>query len=119
MQGMIVYTVTGTDANGCSVTDEVVITIVDTSTYAMPNAFSPNGDGLNEDFGPVLTGTITVIDFKVFNRWGELVHNDASSRWDGFYKGERQETDVYVYMIKMETFEGELIELTGDIHLMR
>ncbi len=118
-QGTITYTLTGTDVNGCTVTDEVVITIVDTSNYTMPNAFSPNGDGLNEDFGPVITGTIEVVEFKVFNRWGELVHNDPTSRWDGFYKGERQETDVYVYLITLETYEGEQIELTGDIHLMR
>lgn len=116
--GTITYTVTAA-LNGCEVTDEVVITIMDSSLWSIPNAFSPNDDGLNDTFGPVISGTIQITTFKVFNRWGELVHDDVSSRWDGGFRDEIQVSDVYVYMIVLTTFEGEKIELTGDVMLMK
>ncbi len=116
--GTITYIVTAA-FNDCEITDEVVITIIDSSLWSIPNAFSPNEDGLNETFGPVISGTTQISQFKVFNRWGELVHDDINSRWDGSFRGQRQVADVYVYMVLLTTFEGEEIELTGNVMLMR
>ncbi len=116
--GTITYIVTASQ-NGCEVTDEVVIIIVDSSTWSIPNAFSPNDDGLNDTFGPITGGTIQVTTFKIFNRWGEKVHDDPNSRWDGSFRGSKQVSDVYIYMILLTTFEGETVELTGDVMLMK
>ncbi len=115
--GTITYTVTAT-LNGCVVTDEVVVTIIDSSLWAIPNVFSPNADGLNDDFGPVVNGSTQVTTFKVFNRWGEVVHDDVAARWDGTFRGKKQVGDAYTYLIILTTFENKDIELTGSVTLM-
>ncbi len=116
--GSITYTVTAV-LDGCEITDEVTIITEDNSIYEIGNAFSPNDDGLNDTFGPLVSGTTRVTTFKVFNRWGELVHDDATSRWDGNLRDKIQVTDVYTYVIILQTFEGEQIELVGDVTLLR
>ena len=116
--GTFTYTVTA-DLNGCKVTDEVRITVEDRSRWEIPNAFSPNGDDLNDTFYPVLYGSAEVIGFKVFNRWGELVHNNASMRWDGTFRGEQQAQENYTYLIVIQTGNNDSEEITGSILLIR
>jgi len=114
-EGTITYTVTAT-VNGCPVTDEVVIRITDDVTWEIANVFSPNGDQLNDDFGIITTATVTT--FKVFNRWGELVH-DSTNRWDGTFRGADQVSDIYTYYIVLQNFDGDAVPVTGDVFLMR
>ncbi|MBC8321500.1 MAG: gliding motility-associated C-terminal domain-containing protein [Bacteroidetes bacterium] len=67
-----------------------------------PNAFTPNGDGLNDEFKPVTaTGEIEHFSLSIFNRWGALIYqtNDISQGWDGTYKGEFCMPGAYVYKI--------------------
>ena len=114
-EGTITYTVTAT-VNDCPVTDGVVIRITDDITWDIPNAFSPNGDMLNDDFGIITAATVTT--FKIFNRWGELVH-DSTGRWDGTFRGVAQVSDVYTYYIVLQNFSGETVPVTGDVLLVR
>jgi len=117
--GTTVYTLTVTSA-GCTVTDEIVVTISDLSIPEIPNVFSPNGDDRNDSFGvPPGSASTHVTTFRIFNRWGELVHDDAMNRWDGTFRGEAQEQDVYTYYIVIERFNNDPIQLTGDVLLMR
>ena len=73
----------------------------------MATAFTPNGDGKNDKFYPVLNGpnsSSKVIAFRVYNRWGQLVYDNPNAPgWDGGYGGTPQATDTYVYFVTVES----------------
>jgi gliding motility-associated-like protein len=86
----------------------------------IPNSFSPNGDGKNEVL--YFRGKyIGELDFKLYNRWGELVFEtqDTQIGWDGIYKGQEAQADVYVYTVKAVCLDGQVFEEKGDITLIR
>ncbi|MBP6825840.1 MAG: gliding motility-associated C-terminal domain-containing protein [Saprospiraceae bacterium] len=89
-----------------------------------PNAFTPNADGVNDLFSPVLQGCdVEFIEFSVYSRWGELMYEGfrQSDRWDGTtLNGTEAPSDVYVYTARYK-FSGEAAEKTekGDVTLLR
>lgn len=95
------YSVEVASALGCIGTDTVWLRPCN-FRLLMPNAFSPDGDGLNDDFGPVW-GEILPIEYKmmVFNAWGQLLFesNDFSNKWNGSFNGEKVKAGVYAYII--------------------
>lgn len=85
------------------------------------NAFSPNGDGENDVLFVKGFG-ITELEFKIYNRWGELVFesNNINIGWDGSFKGRAQEAEVYVYTLKAKFENGVETSLRkGNITLLR
>ncbi|MFM7024044.1 MAG: gliding motility-associated C-terminal domain-containing protein [Flavobacteriales bacterium] len=93
------YTVT-ISAGTCSVDDEVTVVDYCPTTFYIPNAFTPNGDGRNETFGA--SGQyLEDFEILIFNRWGELIYksNDYQASWDGTYHGKKVEQDVYVWKV--------------------
>lgn len=112
------YTITITDANGCIGTDEVVV-IVDID-FNVPNAFSPNGDGINDVFN-ISTDILISYEINIFNRWGDLVFssNDIEIGWDGNVNGKAQEIGMYTYVINSVTTLNTPIVKTGTITLLR
>ncbi len=109
----------------CSDTDTVVIhnTLCD-CIVEMPTAFSPNGDGKNDRFRPVVEAGCTVRGFtmEVYNRWGQLVYTgtDFSSGWDGTWNGTPADIGAYFYTVRMEVgTEHHLFNKTGDVTLVR
>jgi gliding motility-associated-like protein len=86
----------------------------------VPNAFSPNGDGIN-DVVKLEGKGIVKLTFCIFNRWGEKVFetNDKSIGWDGYYKGVLQEMEVYTYSVHAELINGDVVPLKGNITLLR
>lgn len=86
----------------------------------VPNAFSPNGDGIN-DLILVEGEGIVALNFKIYNRWGEVVFetSDQSVGWDGVYKGVAQEMEVYTYFVDATFIDGENVKLRGNITLLR
>ncbi len=116
-----VYTLTVADAQNPVCTNTVDVGPKDClpkcGFFEMPNAFSPNGDGINDTYYPVSLWEFQVLDFKIYNRWGELVH-DSVERWDGKYKGKHHGSDVFVYIITVDTFCGVKKE-HGDVTLLR
>jgi len=95
------YNLIAIDENGCVSEDNVTVNVFVDTLLWVPNAFSPNGDGSNDIFR-VYGKNFKTIEFKVFNRWGELVFftTDPSQGWDGTYKGKEMVPGVYVYSIK-------------------
>ncbi len=92
----------------------------------LPNAFSPNGDGINDAFRPLMPPGIEVTDyvFRVFDRWGNLVFetNETEDAWDGSYRGSSLPQGVflyYVYFKYKDDFEEDFAKFTGDILLTR
>ena len=90
----------------------------------IPNAFTPDGDALNDSFWPIIPqecADIQVTEIKVFSRWGELVFEtrDPNLRWDGNYNNDPAASDVYVYSIKLVNGAGESGTRNGELTLLR
>ena len=115
------YTVIATDANGCTTESDVVFYNTK-RCFDIPNAFTPNGDGANDTFGPVLGGgSATVTKFVIFNRWGQKVFEatPAQKAWDGIANDKAAPSDVYVYHMVVRFGNGEEKEYHGDVTLLR
>jgi gliding motility-associated-like protein len=89
----------------------------------MPNAFTPNGDGKNDVFAPVLAldRSYNMVDFRIFNRWGQVLHSTSNinSGWDGTFKGAPQEQGVYYYTLTIYFMDGSKQAFKGDLMLIR
>jgi gliding motility-associated-like protein len=122
------YTVVITDLNGCEAEASVLVTVQREEGIYIPNAFSPNDDGVNDLFlifareGYVAN----VRSFLVFDRWGDLVHEyydfipgDPAHGWDGFFRGQRMNSAVFAYFAIVEIIDGEEILFEGDVTLVR
>lgn len=106
-------------ANGCPATDSALIKIILKNNFYIPNAFTPNGDGNNDDFYILAQRGVEVLEFQVFNRIGEKVH-EALYAWDGTYKGKPAPAGTYVYYLKLALFgEQQSISRKGSVVLIR
>lgn len=105
---------------GCSDTTCIPVNTIIVPGLAVPNAFSPNGDGVNDKVFVRGFG-IAKMMFRIFNRWGEVVFitDNQSVGWDGFHKGKLQPQDVYHYTLDVEFVDGQKIVKKGDITLLR
>lgn len=112
------YTVFVMDtAVGCSDTAEVTVYVIYPDLIAMPNAFTPNGDGHNDGFYPVLLGAFQVVtEFRIYDRWGALIHNGPEP-WNGDFKGAGQPAGTYIYYVVVRVPDDENIGATKDIKL--
>ena len=112
-----VYYVTAT-LNNCKIVDSVIVR-VEYEVFEMPNAFTPNGDDLNEKFGPVLSG-YQLVQLQIWSRWGHLMFDDTTGAWDGTLDGSLQApTDVYVYRVVVRKKDGTEVVRKGDVTLLR
>ncbi|MEM7104230.1 MAG: PKD domain-containing protein [Bacteroidota bacterium] len=121
----MVYTVMVTDENGCSKTAQQVLRLKLNCTenlIAVPNAFTPNNDGLN-DVLYVRGSTIASITvFRIFDRWGNLMFesNNISTGWDGTFEGEKVNPGVYVYYVEAPcALDGSPILKKGNVTVIR
>jgi gliding motility-associated-like protein len=106
-------------AGPCSAMDSIYIIVE--SYMGMPTAFTPNGDGINDYFQPAgLAGSIKVFQFNIFNRWGQLLYDDALNHsWDGTFQGVPQPMEVYVYVFEYAPDNGDPILIRGEFTLIR
>lgn len=114
---LYVLTVT---AGGCTDTTQVNVRVnIIESPVVMPNAFTPNGDGKNDVFYPVLgSGLATVKTFRIYNRYGELLH-DGNSPWDGSFRSKAQPTGTYVYYLVIQRPLKQDEPIQGSFSLLR
>jgi gliding motility-associated-like protein len=98
-----IYQVAVYDAvTGCTATDTTILAVVPPGTFATPNAFTPNGDGNNDYFYPVLpAGTSAAVQsLTIYNRWGQLVYSgNTAPGWNGEYNGVQQPAGTYLYYL--------------------
>ncbi len=117
----ITYTVTVTDIDGCTSTASIDVEVitVDCEIY-IPNAFSPNGDNVNDIFY-IRSNSIKSMEIYIYNRWGEEVFRSAiqSDGWNGNHNGQLLAPDSFAYYFKAECNDGETIERQGNISIMR
>jgi len=116
-----VYVVSAVSAAGCVQTDTFILVVLPPSVK-FPNAFTPNGDAVNDAFGMVILRGIATIDrMDIFNRWGQKVFSSTESAavWDGNVDGKEAPADVYVYRIRWRKGDGALQVAEGDMTLLR
>jgi gliding motility-associated-like protein len=117
------YLLQGTDRNGCVNYDSVLVKVGkgNQSGYLMPTAFTPNNDGLNDCYGIKFWGLVDNIEISIFDRWGMRLFfsKDPRACWDGTFKGEKQPSGVYVYMIKASTACEPEVFKKGTFTLVR
>ena len=90
------------------------------ASLILPNAFTPNNDGVNDCFGIRKWGNVTIKEFSIYNRWGQKVFDtrNPSECWNGTFHGEMQDSGGYVYVIKAVSFCGNITR-TGTVMLIR
>ncbi|MCF8327036.1 MAG: gliding motility-associated C-terminal domain-containing protein, partial [Bacteroidales bacterium] len=116
------YTVTGTDQNGCKSTANTTVIAEDCSSFYIPNAFTPDGDGLNDVFRPL--GQFAAIDeyeMIIYNRFGDVIFQseDPQEGWNGIIDGEYAPHGVYVYYVHYKSIWGKEFEKTGSVTLLK
>ncbi len=115
------------ESNGCTDEDKLTIAVRKDRPIYVPNAFSPNGDGINDilfiNAGPQVA---KIKSFLIFNRWGETVFqyynfppNDPAFGWDGRHRGQDLNPGVFVWYAEIEFLDGSTDLYKGDIILTR
>lgn len=116
------YTVIISDTMGCfQIIGTVHIEVKEEYTIDVPLAFTPNGDGNNDLIYVRGWGLKQLLEFKIYNRWGQCVFetDDLHKGWDGTFQGKKQEADTYAYTVKALTYSGRVLTKNGLFNLLR
>lgn len=121
------YQIIAKNPGKCTAVDQVTVHVIcNGANVFIPNTFSPNGDGSNDIFYPRGTGLFNIKTMRIFNRWGEMVFeksnfnaNDMMSGWDGTYKGQKLNPDVFVYIIDVRCDNDNTLNYKGNVTLIR
>jgi gliding motility-associated-like protein len=123
----VTYRVKVTSVYGCVSTDTIQIKAFCTDAQVfIPNAFSPDGDGINDQLMVRSQGISSIRHFRIFNRWGEIVFersnfppNDMAYAWDGRIRGVIGAPEVYVYTSDVVCDDGTTYTYKGNITLIK
>ena len=101
--------------------DTVQVDVLVDFSLELPQAFTPNGDGLNDTIFVRGWGLKELLQFQIFNRWGEMVYesSDLNEGWDGTFKGEPQPNETYVYFVRVLTFGDKILFKKGNFKIIR
>ena len=119
--GLYTYYVHVESAFGCTGDDTVQILVVNQASFFVPNAFTPNGDGLNDIFRPTAVGYRSLKYFRVYNRFGEEVYSGSTleTGWDGTYHHRQADIGTYFWQISFTDRFGNDGYVKGDVTLIR
>ncbi|MEM0996701.1 MAG: PKD domain-containing protein [Bacteroidota bacterium] len=108
------------NANGCPDTVYQRVIVGADFTIYVPNAFTPNGDGVNDYFATPWIG-VREFHVQVYDRWGMLIYEsfDPNFKWYGIFKGNDCQEGAYVYVIEASGYIGEKVRKAGSVTLMR
>jgi gliding motility-associated-like protein len=120
-------TVVGTSEYLCRDTATIKVNVFWQKHLILPNVFTPDGDGLNDNFYVIAGKDVKLVkQFQVFNRWGQKVFertngstNDYAAGWNGMFKGLKAPMGTYVYLIVVELQDGSSETYKGNITLIR
>ena len=114
------------EQNGCIYTDSIQIETIDCTicNIYVPNVFSPNADGLNDNFGPSSNCDFATYDLQIYNRWGALVFQslEVGNNWDGSFKGEYFTAGVFVFTLEFSFRNGQdnaIKRISGDVTILK
>ena len=107
--------------NGCKASTAVTVNVEALKHFYVPNAFSPNGDGINDTHQISYSGTVLYYEIRIYDRWGEMVYssNDIDRGWDGSYLGAVALPGDYVYKLAITFGDGQTFQNKGTITLVR
>lgn len=114
-----VYRATNTLPNGCEVSDRYTVVVLNDALVWVPTAFTPNGDGKNDYYGPI--GKVPDgYKLQIYNRNGEVVYESRTinDRWNGWWKGKRQPMGVYIYVIYYKDMQNKQHQQKGTLTLI-
>ncbi len=118
----VIYFVEATSDIGCKSTDTIKVFyyLVLPDIY-MPNAFTPNGDGTNDNIKPIALGVKSLDLFRIYNRWGELVFSTSviGEGWNGTFKGNLQDPGTYIWYANAIDYKNKKIQKKGTLILIR
>jgi gliding motility-associated-like protein len=119
----VILTTTYTDSDGHQETknsNSLIITIIE-SFLSFPNAFSPNGDGINDRFQAKSYQSIVEFSAAIYNRWGQKLYSwtDPKDGWDGTYNGKPVKQGVYFVNVKAKGADGHEYHIRRDVNLLR
>lgn len=108
--------------DGCSATDSIIVQ--DDCYMNVPNAFTPNGDGVNEYFmpRPMAAHGLATFSMTIYNRWGQTIFETEQIEgrgWDGRFNGVAQPEGVYIYLIEATFQDGQQVKKQGNVTLIR
>jgi gliding motility-associated-like protein len=114
------YTVTVTNpATGCKQSESVIINLNIKNLWGIPTAFSPNNDGLNDQFQILLAPGVKILTNQVYNRWGEKMWDNTQQWWNGQFNGKPMPIGTYVYYFVFQLPDATTQKVKGDILLVR
>ncbi len=116
------YVVRVSNEQGCFDLDTIRVNVFETDPdLLVPSAFSPDGDGLNDIFQPIMVGMRSLDAFMVYNRWGQLVYatTQTETGWDGTFGGAPQATATFVWYAEGTNYLGRKIKKKGTVILIR
>ncbi len=106
--------------HNCTDTNYLDIWIKPEFSFYVPNAFTPNGDGVNDGIKP-FGDDIYALEFYIYDRWGQLLFqsNSLNAVWNGTHKGKQAPVDIYIYKAFIKDKLGNDHEIAGEITLLR
>ena len=122
--GIITILLVAENDYGCSDTATYRIEPVNDGVIYVPNTFTPDGNGNNEIFRPIVSSDFSSDDYKfeIYNRWGELIFetNDITDGWNGSYRGEKCKTDTYTWKLTLKALKNSFAEsIEGHVNLLK
>ena len=118
------------DANGCTAQGQVLVELNRARNVFIPNVFSPNGDGRNDEMRMYACRGVSAVNYaRVFDRWGSLLYQEqnigipdcagGTVLWDGKINGQDLPSGVYVYIVEVEFIDNVTLVYRGDISILR
>jgi gliding motility-associated-like protein len=115
-----------TDALGCIAEDMVRVDVKKVRNIYVPEGFTPNSDGSNDVLMVHGQRDAKILQFRVYDRWGELLYvaenfdpNDPSIGWDGTFRGNPNDPGVYIWVLEVEYLDGIQDKMKGHSMLIR
>ena len=107
--------------SGCLTVDTQIVKVNKNVTIFVPNAFTPNNNGLNDLLKPFMIGIKELNYFKIFNRWGQLVYETQNPKkgWDGRFKGDHIQTQTLVWILQGIGVDNKTYKAKGTTVLLR
>lgn len=113
------YQLRSVNGHGCANADTVCIHVTKDWALYIPNAFTPTGDGINDEFLPQGFG-LSSMEMSIYNRWGEKLYTgqELTRGWDGKFGGKTCEPGVYIYRVVITTMGGQTATRVGEVTLL-
>jgi gliding motility-associated-like protein len=121
--GNYIVTLQAIDSNGCVDDTSMVFGSIEPLQMFVPNTISVDGNGLNDEFKPILTlpDLVTKYNLQIYNRWGQLIYetNNQYDSWNGTFRGDKVQLGTYTWKIQFNDYKGNPVNAHGHLNVIR